>query len=134
MAPTGAQQVGLPAAVLAVLMAAGLLAVEPASTAGNVVPPSSTVVHRGTTVVGATLASLDYTMTAGKITGVLPRLRDTDLLTSTVTARFGSGPPVLCTAGQLTVVNVATGLGEATFTCAGFAERADRPRALTITA
>lgn len=116
------------------LLAGGLAAAAvPASTASNSVP-SSTAVYRETAVSGATLTSISYTVTAQRITAVEPRLQGISLLTKTVTASFGGGVAVPCTAGLLTVLNAATGLGEATFTCLGLDESADRPRKLQITA
>lgn len=120
--------------VLAIALLAGAVAAtaQTASTAGNSVP-SSTAVYRETAVSGATLTSMSYTITAGKITAVEPRLQGISLLTKAVTASFGGGAAVPCTAGLLTVLNAVTGLGEATFTCLGLDESADRPRKLQIT-
>lgn len=116
-----------------VLLVSGVAAtVQPGATASSSVP-RSTAVHRATTVSGATQTALSYTVSAGRITAVAPRLRGTSLLTRTVTARFGSGPAVACTAGVLSVLNAVTGLGEATYTCAGLLEPSSRPRRLQIT-
>lgn len=108
-----------------------LAAVGTASTAGNTLP-SSVAVYQSTTVTGATLVSMKYDGAAGAITTVYPRLRATDLALRTVTARFGAGPTVTCVAGE-TLTDVVTNLGEGTFTCTGFTERADRPGPLTVT-
>lgn len=117
---------------LTVLVGCAVAAFQPASTASSIIP-SSTAVHRETSVSGGTMTSLKYTVTAGTITAVEPRLRGTNLLTKTVTARFGTGATVTCSAGLLTVLNAVTGLGEATYTCTGVVEGADRPRRLQIT-
>lgn len=120
--------------LIALALLGGCLAAtaQTASTAGNAVP-ESTAVYRETDVRGATMLSLSYTVVAGTITGVEARLQGTSLLTKSVSARFGSGLSVTCTAGLLTVLNTVTGLGEATYTCLGMSERADRPRRLQIT-
>jgi hypothetical protein len=123
-----------PLLALALLVGGLAVAAQQASTAGNALPATTTAVYRATTVTGATLVSLNYTTTAGQVTAVTPRLRGVGLLTSTVTAQFGSGTTVTCTAGLLTVLDVVTGLGEGDFTCLGLLERADRPRELRITA
>lgn len=119
----------LATALLAACLAA---ATQTASTAGSAVP-GSTAVYRETAVSGATLTSLSYAVTGSTITAVRPRLRGTNLLTKAVTARFGSGTPVPCTAGLLSVLNAVTGLGEATYTCLGLSEPAARPRKLQVT-
>jgi len=103
-----------------------------ASTAGNVVP-ASTAVHRETAVSGATMTSIRYEVTGDTITTVTPRLRGIDLLSRTVQAAFGTSAAVPCTAGLLTVLDAVTGLGEATYTCTGLLEDANRPRKLQIT-
>lgn len=114
------------------LLAGGLAATAvPASTASNSIP-SSTAVYRETAVSGATLTAISYTVTAQRINAVKPRLQGISLLTKAVTASFGGGAAVPCTAGLLTVLNAVTGLGEATFTCLGLDESADRPRKLQI--
>lgn len=120
--------------LLAIALLAGCLAAgtQTVSTASNVVP-SSTAVHRQTSVSGASMSSLGYDVAGGTITAVRPRLRGVSLLTKTVNAGFGSGPAVPCTAGLLTVLNALTGLGEATYACLGLNEHADRPRPLQIT-
>lgn len=123
-----------PVLALALLGAAVVATAQQASTAGNALPAESTAVYRATTVTGATAVSVDYTMTGGTITGVTPRLQKVGLLGITVTARFGGDAPRTCTAGLITLVDVLLNVGEADYTCTGFAERADRPRALTITA
>lgn len=120
-----------PLLALALLGGALAASTQAASTASSSVP-SSTAVYRETAVSGATMTSVDYVVTAGSITAVEPRLRGIDLLTRTVTARFGTGTAVTCTAGLLTVLDVVTGLGEATYTCLGLSEDADRPRKLQI--
>ena len=117
---------------LALLSGCVVAALQPASTASNSVP-SSTAVHRETAVSGGTLMAIRYVVAGDTITAVEPRLRGTSLLTKTVRARFGSGRRVTCTAGLITVLNAATGLGEATYTCTGLLESADRPRKLQIT-
>lgn len=122
-----------PLLVLAGLAGALALAAQSASTASSSVP-SSTAVYRATTVTGATAVSMQYTMTGDAITTVKARLQKVDLLLTTVVqARFGSDAAVLCTTDLITVVDVLTNLGEAEYTCTGFTEDADRPRALTIT-
>lgn len=118
---------------LVVLVGCGVAALQPASTASSSVP-STTAVYRDTAVSGAVMTRLKYTVAAGTITAVEPRLQAVGLLDKTVTARFGSGAAVPCTAGLLTVLNVLTGLGEATYTCLGLSEPAARPRTLRITA
>lgn len=123
-----------PVLALALALAAGgLVAVQSASTASNSVP-TSTVVHRASTVTGATAVSIKYTITAETITTVTARLQRVDLLLATVTANFGSDAPVQCVAGTITILDTLTNLGEAGYTCTGLTERADRPRPLTITA
>lgn len=121
-----------PALALALLLGALAATTQVGSTAGNSLPSTSTAVHRSTTATGATLLSTSYTMTAGQITAVSPKLRGI-LLLKVVTATFGTGAPVVCTAGVFTVLDVVTGLREATYMCAGFLEDADRPRPLQIT-
>lgn len=123
-----------PVLALALLGTAVAVTAQQASTAGSALPSETTVVYRATTVTGATAVSVDYTMTGGTITGVTPRLQKVGLLGTTVTARFGGDAPVTCAAGLITIINVLLNIGEADYTCTGFAERADRPRALTITA
>lgn len=122
-----------PALALALLLGSLGAAAQSASTAGNTVP-SSTAVYRATTVTGAVAVNMRYTVMSSSVTTVTARLQKTGLLTTTVTAAFGSDAPVTCVAGLITVLNTLTGLGEADFTCTGFLERADRPRKLTITA
>ena len=109
------------------------LSAQQGTTASNSLA-SSTAVHRATTVTGATMLNIDYAVSAGLVTAVSPRLRGTSLLTRTVTARFGADSPVVCTAGPLTLLDSTTGLGEATYSCTGLLEPADRPRLLSITA
>jgi hypothetical protein len=104
------------------------------STASNDLPAETTVVHRATTVTGATALSIDYTLTGDAITSVTARLQKKDLLGTTVTAGFGSDAPVGCVAGPVTVVDLLLNLGEADYTCTGFLESGDRPRPLTIRA
>lgn len=121
----------LAAAVVVVGLAAGA---PSALTAGNDVP-ASTAVYRATTVTGAQLVSLDYTITAGTVTTVTARLQKTDLLTTTlVTAAFGADDAVSCVGGLITIVDVTLNLGQADYTCTGFTERADRPRGLSVNA
>jgi hypothetical protein len=117
---------------LAVLSGCLVATLQPGSTASSSVP-TTTAVHRQTAVSGATMTSIRYEVTGGAITTVTPRLRGIDLLTKTVQAAFGAGAAVPCTAGVLTVLDVLTGLGEATYTCTGLLEDADRPRRLQIT-
>lgn len=114
------------------LLAALALSTTAASTASTSVP-TSTATYRTVTVTGATARSLSYTTAAGLITGVSPRLRGSLSITTPVRARYGTGPTVTCTAGVLSVVNLLAGLREGTYDCLGFAEPADRPRALVIT-
>jgi hypothetical protein len=123
-----------PLLALALVAAAVATAAQHGSTAGNAMPSTSTAAYRSTTVSGATLVSMEYVMTGSTITGVTARLRGIDLLTKTVTARFGDDSAVVCAAGVLTVLDTITGLGEADYTCTGFTERADRPRGMTVTA
>lgn len=122
--------------LLALALLAGALAVtaQPGSTASNSLPAETTAVYRATTVTGATLVSMDYTVTGGTITTVTARLQKVDLLGTAVTAAFGQDAPVTCTAGVITILDLVTNLGEADYTCTGFTERAARPRRLTITA
>lgn len=121
-----------PALALALLLGALAATTQQGSTGSNDLPAETTAVHRSTTATGATLLSTSYTVSTGQITAVSPRLRGI-LLLKTVTARFGSGVPVVCTPGVFTVLNLVTGLREATYTCVGFLEDADRPRPLRIT-
>jgi len=121
------------AAAAAGLAAALALAADAAGTSSSSVP-TSVAAHRATTVTGATMTSLSYTVVGDSITTVTARLRGVGLLGKTVRAGFGAGPSVICTAGVLTVLDVVTGLGEADYTCTGLLEDADRPRSLLITA
>lgn len=121
------------ALALALLLGAVGASTQLGSTSSNDLPTETTAVYRSTTATGATLLSARYTVTAGQITGVSPRLRGM-LALKTVTARFGSGVPVVCTPGVFTVLDVITGLREQTYTCVGLLEDADRPRPLQITA
>lgn len=121
-----------PALLLALLLASLAATMQQGSTASNSLPSANTAVHRSATVTGATHISTSYTVTAGQITAVSPRLRGI-LLLKVVTARFGNGAPVVCTAGVFTILNIVTGLREATYTCVGLLEDADRPRPLQIT-
>lgn len=117
------------------LVAGGIAAGAQGALTGSNSVPDSTAVYRATTVTGATAVSLDYTITAGKITGFTARLQKTNLLSTTVvTAAFGNDDPVTCVGGLITIVDVSLNLGQADYTCTGFAERSDKPRALTITA
>lgn len=122
-----------PVIALGLLVGAVAATTQVGSTASNAVP-ESTAVQRSTTVTGADAVSIQNVVTAGKITTVTARLRKTGLLTTTVSARFGSDPAVICAAGVITVLNAITGLGEASYTCTGFLEDASRPRPLRITA
>lgn len=122
-----------PALALALLLGVVGASTQLGSTASNDLPAETTAVYRSTTATGATLLSTGYTVTAGQITGVSPRLRGL-LALKTVTAQFGSGLPVVCTPGVFTVLDVVTGLREATYTCIGLLEDADRPGPLRITA
>lgn len=122
-----------PALALALLLGVVGASTQLGSTSGNSLPAETTAVYRSTTATGATLLSTSYTVTAGQITGVSARLRGL-LALKTVTARFGSGVPVVCTPGVFTVLDLVTGLREATYTCIGLLEDADRPRPLRITA
>ena len=99
----------------------------------DALPAEPTPVYRSPAATGATLLSTSYTVTAGQITAVSPRLRGL-LALKTVTARFGSGVPVVCTPGVFTVLDVLTGLREQSYDCVGLLEDADRPRPLRITA
>lgn len=122
-----------PALPLALLALALGVSAQSALTASNAMP-NATAVYRATTVSGATAVSMKYTMTGDAITTVRARLQKVDLLLTTVVqARFGSDAAVLCTTELITVVDVLTNLGEAEYTCPGFTEDADRPRALMIT-
>jgi len=123
-----------PLLALALLVGAVGATTQQASTAGNTMPTQTTAVHRATTVTGATAVSMDYTIVGASITTVTVRLQRIGLLTTTVTAAFGSDAPVTCVAGVITILDLLTGLGEADYTCTGFTERADRPRPLVITA
>lgn len=122
-----------PALALALLLGVVGASTQLGSTSSNDLPAETTAVYRSTSATGATLLSTSYTVTAGQITGVSPRLQGL-LALKTVTARFGSGVPVVCTPGIFTVLDVVTGLREATYTCIGLLEDADRPQALQITA
>lgn len=122
-----------PALALVLLLGVIGAATQHGSTAGNDLPAESTAVYRVTTATGATLLSTSYTVVAGQITAVSPRLRGV-LALKTVTARFGDGVPAVCTPGASTVLDVVTGLAEATYTCVGLLEDAERPRSLRITA
>lgn len=120
--------------LLALALLAGALgaATVSASTASNSVP-ESTAVYRATTVKGATALSFDYTVVGGTITTVTTRLQKVDLsLLTVVTADFGGDPWVQCTTSLISIVDTLTNLGQADYTCTGFAEDADRPRRLTI--
>lgn len=105
---------------------------QQASTAGLGMTSQTTAVHRATTVHGATLISLSYTMSGGRITAITPRLRGIGLPLTAV-ARFGTGSAVECTRAPLSTLNPLTGLGEADYRCLGLTESADRPRPLVIT-
>lgn len=122
-----------PALAFALLLGIVGASTQLGSTASNDLPAEKTAVYRATTASGATLLSTSYTVTAGQITGVTPRLRGL-LVLKTVTAQFGSGVPVVCTPGAFTVLDVLTGLREQTYSCLGILEDADRPRQLQITA
>lgn len=119
------------AAVLVVASTGGIA--QQALTASSTLPPTL-VVHRGTTVTGATLMRLEFATTDGSITAVTARLRGTTLLSATVRAAFGGDTPVTCTAGLFTVLDAGTGLGEAEYTCLGLSEQSDRPRELALSA
>ena len=124
-----------PVLALALLGAAVVVTAQQASTAGNALPAETTAVYRATTASGATLVSTEYAMTGSTITGVTTRLRKTNLLSTTVvTASFGGDAPRTCVGGLITIVSLTLNIGEADYTCTGFAERADRPRELTIRA
>ncbi len=123
-----------PLIALALLVGGLAASTQLVATGSNVLPGESTAVHHSASVSGATAVAITNTVFAGNVTVVTARLRRTDLLTTTVRARFGSDPAVICTAGLITVINALTGLGEADYTCAGFLESGDRPRPLTITA
>lgn len=129
-----------PLVALALLVGVTAASAQQASTAGNDLP-ASTVVYRSTTVTGATLLSTGFTTSGGRIVAVQPKLHGEGLvatlsggLPKTVTVRFGNDLPVVCTMTSSTLLNAVTGVGEAAYDCAGFRERSDRPRALTITA
>lgn len=124
-----------PLLALALLAGAVGAATQSASTASSSIP-GSTAVFRSTTVTGAYQVKADYTTSAGTITGLTTTLRGElltlSLLPKTVTARFGTGVTVTCTAGVITLLNSVTGLREGTYTCLGFSEPASRPRPLVI--
>lgn len=122
-----------PALALALLLGVVGASTQLGTTSSNDLPAETTAVYRSTTATGATLLSTSYTVTAGQITAVSPRLRGL-LALKTVTARFGSGVPVVCTPGVFTVLDVLTGLREQSYDCVGLLEDADRPRPLRITA
>ena len=122
-----------PALALALLLGVVGASTQLGTTASNDLPTETTAVYRSTTATGATLLSTSYTVTAGQITAVSPRLRGL-LALKTVTARFGSGVPVVCTPGVFTVLDLLTGLREQSYDCVGLLEDADRPRPLRITA
>ena len=124
-----------PLLALALLAGAVGAATQSASTASTALP-SSTGVLRSTSVTGASMVSVRYTTSAGTITGLTTTLRG-DLMTlallpKPVTAQFGDGVVVTCTAGVLTPLSTITGTYEGTYTCLGLAESADRPRPLRI--
>lgn len=122
-----------PLKALALLLGAVGIAAQSASTASNSLP-SSTAVYRATTVTGAAMVSLDYTISAGQITGLTATLRGTGLLDAAVTAQFSGDPAVLCTRVSLNLLDLLTGLREGTYTCSPLLESADRPAPLQITA
>ena len=126
--------------LLALALLAGVVGAttQQASTASNSIT-ESTAVYRGTTVTGATLLSMGYTVVGNDITAVAPKLRGdglvktlTNLTPKTVTARFGSDTPVLCVEGTSSLLDSMTGHGEVTYDCAGLVERSDRPAELHI--
>ena len=130
-----------PALALALLLGVVGASTQLGSTSGNDLPAETTAVHRSTTVTGATLLSMGYTVTSGSVLSVQPTLKGTGLLPTltgllgkTVTARFGSSPAVTCTITASTLINAVTRLAEATYTCPGLLEDAARPRPLRITA
>lgn len=116
------------------------LTAQQASTASNSLPAETTAVYRSTTVTGATLLRMGYTVIGGQITAVVPKLRGTGLLSSVdlskaVTARFGSDEPVACVETASSLLNALTGLAEVTYDCPLLLlEDADRPRPLVVTA
>lgn len=124
--------------LLALALLGGCLtaATQVGSTAGSTMPVPNTAVYRSTAVNGATLLSVNYTVTQGKITAVRPDLREVGLAVKVVTIRFGSDLPLPCTRLSLNVLNVVTTLARATYTCAVPTlpgEPADRPRPLVVT-
>lgn len=128
-----------PLLALALLVGAVGATAQQASTASNSIP-ESTAVYRGTTVTGATLLSLGYTIAGASITAVSPKLRGDGLLAGTlsnltpktVTAQFGSDAPVTCVMTASTLLDSLTGAAEATYDCAGTSESADRPAGLLV--
>jgi hypothetical protein len=110
------------AAALALVVAGGLATAATSSTT----IPTSTASARSVQITGASMKGVSYTVVAGTVTALTVQLKGARAL-ATVTARYGGGVPVLCVTG---LYNAAT--DTTPVTCAGLAEPAARPRALTI--
>ena len=109
-------------AVLALVVAAGLAGAATSSTS----IPTSTANARAVTITGASMKGVSYTVVAGTVTALTVQLKGPHAL-ATVTARYGAGPAVPCVVGLYSAATDTTPV-----TCAGVAEPAARPRALTI--
>lgn len=129
-----------PLLALALVGTALAAVTQQGSTASNDVPSQTTAVYRSTTVHGATLLSMSYSVTDGSIHAVTPELRGVGLLPGVggllpkvVTAHFDAQAPAPCTVTASALLDALTRLAEATYTCGPFLEDADRPQPLTIT-
>lgn len=143
MWPRRREELSMRRPALALVMLLGVVgaSTQLGSTSGNSLPAETTAVQRSTTVSGGTLISMGYTVTGDSIVSVQPTLQGvgllptvTGLLGKSVTVRFGSSPAVTCSVTASTLINAVTRLAEATYSCGGLLEDADRPRPLQITA
>lgn len=97
------------------------------STASNSLPSSSTAGYTSVSVTGATVRSVDYTVTANAITGFTMQLDGSQVL-KTATAAFDGSAPGTCVMGVYDLINNQTPI-----TCTGFSQQADRSWRLVVT-
>lgn len=116
-----------PLLATALLFGVLVTAAQQGSTAGNDMPPSTTLDYGRTTVDGGTLLQISYSHdSSGRATGLVADLKG-NLISNilglkTVTASYDGGSPLVCAAGVFTL------LGDYTrYSCTGLAPRKGIP-------
>jgi hypothetical protein len=115
-------------AIGAIAVGIGVLALsgDLAGTASNSVP-TSTAGYTSVSATGATVKSINYTISANTISGFTVAFKGSVLL-KTVTARFDTGPTVVCLLGLYDAAADQTPA-----TCTGLAQTANQSWRLSLT-